>query len=106
MSAPMDRAGACREAAAAIRDHVQNKTPTRCDPTYMDADDQWWQVRYFPDLGLARHDTGPHGASSKVKRSRHWAHDLLPGTYDTLAALLKALDAASPFAPQPQGDGT
>jgi hypothetical protein len=92
---PDDPIRAALEAAAKIRDHIANQTPARCDPTFMDADDQWWQVRYWPDFGVTRHDTGPHGKHSKVQHARHWAHDLLPGTYDTLSALLAALDAAA-----------
>lgn len=84
-----------REAAAKIRDHVENKKPTPCNPTFMDGDGQWWQIRHWPELGLARHDTGPDSARSKVVRSRVWAHDLLPDTYPTLDELLAALDAAS-----------
>lgn len=77
--------------AAKIRDHIANKTPVRCNPTFMDFEDHWSQVRHFPDLGLARHSVGPHGRSD-VKADIYWAHDLLPDTYNTLTDLLAALE--------------
>ena len=85
-------------AAAKIRDHIKNKTPAPCNPTFMDGDDQWWQIRNWPTLGLTRSSTGPHGKRSKVKPSQSWAHDLLPDTYATLDELLTALDALEPSA--------
>lgn len=94
MTAP-DPVRAALEAAAKIRDHIANKTPTPCNPTFMDADDQWWQIREYPELGLVQSDTGPHGKRSKVQRERSWAHQLLPGSYPTLDAVLTALDAAA-----------
>jgi hypothetical protein len=81
-----------QKAAAKIRDHIENKTPSPCDPTFMDGEGWWQQIRYWPDLGLARHDRGPSGKRSKEPRVRYWAHNLLPDAYDTLDALLAALD--------------
>jgi len=77
--------------AAKIRDHIANKTPVRCNPTFMDFEDHWSQTRHFPDLGLVRHSVGPSGRSD-VKAETYWAHDLLPDTYDTITDLLTALE--------------
>jgi len=81
------------DAAAKIRAHIKNKTPALCDPTFMDGEGWWKQIRYWPDLGLARHDVGPSGKRSKIERAQFWAHDLLSDTYGTLDDLLTALDA-------------
>lgn len=81
--------------AALIRDHLASKTPARCDPMFLDGDGWWKQVRYWPELGLARHDIGPHGKRSQVQRQRYWAHDLLSDTYETIDAVLAALDTAA-----------
>ena len=50
---------ALREAAARIRDTVENKTPVPCNTAFMDADDQWRQIREWPTLGLVA--LNPHG---------------------------------------------
>jgi hypothetical protein len=84
---------ALREAAARIRDCMENKKPVPCNPTFMDADNQWWQIREWPTLGLTKSSTGPHGKRSKVKPSTSWAHDLIPEPYPTLAELLAAMEA-------------
>lgn len=94
MSDP-DIKAALQAAAAAIRDAMENKRPVPCNPTFMDGEDQWWQIREWPTLGLTRSSTGPHGKHSQVKRSTSWAHHLLPDAYPSLAELLAAMDAAA-----------
>ena len=83
---------ALAEAAARIRDAMENKTPVPCNPTFMDAEDQWWQIREWPTLGLSKSATGPHGKHSKVQSSVSWAHALMPEAYPTLQELLAAMD--------------
>lgn len=85
---------AIKKALEAIREAMDNKRPAPCNPTFMDSEDQWWQVRHWHTLGLVKNSTGPHGKKSKVKPSVSWAHDLMPDAYPTLAALLEAMEAS------------
>jgi hypothetical protein len=86
---------AIKAAAKAIREAMDNKRPAPCNPTFMDSEDQWWQVRHWHTLGLVKSSTGPHGKQSKVKPSVSWAHNLMPDTYPTLDALLQAMEGAA-----------
>jgi hypothetical protein len=82
-----------KAAAAKIRDHVANKTPSPCNPTFMDGDGWWRQIREWPELGLLRSSVGPAGKASKVKPETYWRHRLMTDAYPTLNELLSAMEA-------------